>query len=141
VEEGFTYTEDVRPGKHPYYHAGLYYIQEPSAMAPASIMPVKPGDRVLDLCAAPGGKSTQLAAKLQGEGLLVSNDTNAERIKPLLKNIELSGIRNAVVTNDTPDRLAKVFPAYFDCILIDAPFSIQPVRLHQRKTNLRSLFF
>jgi NOL1/NOP2/sun family putative RNA methylase len=123
VEEGFTYTEEIRPGKHPYYHAGLYYIQEPSAMAPAAIIPVKPGDRVLDLCAAPGGKSTQLAAKLQGEGLLVSNDTNAERVKPLLKNIELSGIRNAVVTNETPDRLAKVFPAYFDCILIDAPCS------------------
>lgn len=123
VEEGFYYDEEDRPAKHPYYHAGLYYIQEPSAMAPASTIPIQPGDRVLDLCAAPGGKSTQVAARLQGEGVLVSNDISSERVKALVKNIELFGIHNALITNETPDRLAQVFEHFFDKILIDAPCS------------------
>jgi NOL1/NOP2/sun family putative RNA methylase len=123
VKEGFYFTEEQRPAKHPYYHAGLYYIQEPSAMAPGAMMPIEPGDRVLDLCAAPGGKSTQVAARLEGKGLLVSNDISSDRIKALLKNIELAGVRNAIVTNETPDRLAKVFETFFDKILIDAPCS------------------
>ncbi|WP_409347135.1 RsmB/NOP family class I SAM-dependent RNA methyltransferase [Paenibacillus sp. MBLB4367] len=121
--DGFYYEEGERPGKHPYYHAGLYYIQEPSAMAPVELLDVKPGERVLDLCAAPGGKSTQIAGKLGGTGLLVSNDNSADRVKALVKNIELSGVRNAVVFNETPERLAPVFAAYFDKILIDAPCS------------------
>lgn len=123
ASDGFYYEEGERPGKHPYYHAGLYYIQEPSAMAPVELLDVQPGERVLDMCAAPGGKSTQIAAKLGGTGLLVSNDNSAERVKALVKNIELSGVRNAVVLNETPDRLAPVFAGFFDKILIDAPCS------------------
>ncbi len=76
---GYYVNERIKTGKHPYYHAGLYYVQEPSAMAPVEMLGVMPGDKVLDLCAAPGGKSTQIAAKLQGEGVLVTNDINAER--------------------------------------------------------------
>lgn len=123
AEEGFYYRQEDRPAKHPYYHAGLYYIQEPSAMAPGGLLPIEPGDKVLDLCAAPGGKSTQVAARLKGKGILVSNDVNPERIKALVKNLELFGVKNVVVTNETPERLARIFPAYFDKILIDAPCS------------------
>ncbi len=122
-EEGFYYDESSRPGKHPHYHAGLYYIQEPSAMVPAELLDVRPGDRVLDLCAAPGGKSTQLAGKLGGEGLLVANDNARERTKALAKNIELAGVRNAVVLNEEPAALAEVFEGFFDRILVDAPCS------------------
>lgn len=121
--EGFYYAEGERPAKHPYYHAGLYYLQEPSAMTPGAVLPVFPGERVLDICAAPGGKSTQLAAKLAGEGLLVANDISAGRAKSLLKNIELCGIRNAIVMSEPPARLAERFVGYFDKILIDAPCS------------------
>jgi NOL1/NOP2/sun family putative RNA methylase len=121
--EGFYYGWGDRPGKHPYYHAGLYYIQEPSAMAPAELLQVEPGDRVLDLCAAPGGKSTQIAGKLMGQGLLVSNDNQAERVKALVKNLSIFGIRNAVVTNETPDKLVHPFANYFNKIVIDAPCS------------------
>ncbi len=120
---GFYYEEGERPAKHPYYQAGLYYIQEPSAMAPVELLDVRPGHRVLDVCAAPGGKSAHIAGKLQHEGLLVSNDISAERVKPLVKNIEIAGIRNAVVTNAAPDKLAESFGAFFDRILIDAPCS------------------
>ncbi|AIQ57776.1 RsmB/NOP family class I SAM-dependent RNA methyltransferase [Paenibacillus borealis] len=120
---GFYTGEGARPGKHPYYHAGLYYIQEPSAMAPVELLGVQPGDRVLDLCAAPGGKSTQIAAKLQGEGLLVTNDLHPERTKALAKNLELYGVRNGIVLNESPERIAAAFPGFFDRILIDAPCS------------------
>ncbi|MEX1028618.1 MAG: RsmB/NOP family class I SAM-dependent RNA methyltransferase [Paenibacillaceae bacterium] len=123
VEEGFYYDEEARPGKHPYYHAELYYIQEPSAMAPVELLHIQPGDRVLDLCAAPGGKSTQIAAKLQHHGLLVSNDNQAERQKVVVKNLALFGVRNAMVTVAEPEALAVSFPHYFDKILIDAPCS------------------
>lgn len=122
-ESGFYVDETLKPGKHPYYHAGLYYIQEPSAMAPVEVLNVKPGNTVLDLCAAPGGKSTQIAAKLQGEGLLVTNDISADRTKALAKNIELYGVRNAVVLNETPEAISASFPHFFDRILIDAPCS------------------
>ncbi|MEB3100213.1 RsmF rRNA methyltransferase first C-terminal domain-containing protein [Ferviditalea candida] len=121
--EGFYYNGEERPGKHPYYYAGLYYIQEPSAMSPVELLDVRPGDRVLDVCAAPGGKSTQIAAKLQGQGVLVSNDNSADRVKALVKNIELFGVRNAAVLNETPNALGRVFGGYFDKILIDAPCS------------------
>ncbi|WP_236285796.1 RsmB/NOP family class I SAM-dependent RNA methyltransferase [Paenibacillus allorhizoplanae] len=123
VSDGFYYQEGERPGKHPYYHAGLYYIQEPSAMAPVELLEVKPGERVLDLCAAPGGKSTQIAAKLQGEGVLVVNDIHSDRVKALVKNLELLGVRNAVVLNEKPERMLTAFQGYFDKILIDAPCS------------------
>jgi NOL1/NOP2/sun family putative RNA methylase len=111
------------PSRHPFYYAGLYYIQEPSAMTPASLLPLNQGDRVLDLCAAPGGKSTELGARLGGEGVLVSNDISNSRAKALLKNIELMGIRNALVLSEAPNRLVQYFPEYFDKILIDAPCS------------------
>ena len=109
--------------KNPYYFAGLYYIQEPSAMTPAMVAGIKPGDKVLDLCAAPGGKSTQAAAHLQGEGLLVSNDFSASRVKALQKNIEVSGIDNVLITNEDPKNLSKVYIEYFDKIIVDAPCS------------------
>ena len=123
---GFYLDEDAieaPPSKHPLYYAGAYYLQEPSAMLPAAALPVRPGDRVLDLCAAPGGKSTALAEKLQGEGVLVCNDISATRAKALIKNLELFGVTNAIVTAETPERLAGVFHGYFDKILIDAPCS------------------
>ena len=120
---GFYYEKQEKPAKHPYYFAGLYYIQEPSAMTTASLLPVKEGDVVLDLCAAPGGKSTELAAKLNGSGLLITNDISNSRAKALLKNIEVFGVGNALVTSEPPNALAKRFPAFFDKILIDAPCS------------------
>ena len=123
VENGYYYDTGEQPSKHPYYYAGLYYIQEPSAMTPASLLPVQPGDKVLDICAAPGGKSTELGARLDGEGVLVSNDISNSRAKALLKNIELFGIRNAVVISEAPNKLVGYFPEYFDKILIDAPCS------------------
>ena len=92
-------------------------------MAPAAFLPVEPGDRVLDLCAAPGGKSTALAAKLQGEGILISNDISASRCKPLLKNMEMAGVSNAVITCESPEKLADRFFGYFDKVLVDAPCS------------------
>lgn len=122
-KEGFYYKKGYQPAKDPYYHAGLYYIQEPSAMSPSATFDVEPGDKVLDLCAAPGGKSTHLGGKLQGEGVLVSNDISVSRTRALLKNIELSGITNAIVTSEEPKKLAKTFEGYFDKILVDAPCS------------------
>lgn len=113
----------ISPTRHPYYYAGLYYIQEPSAMTPANLLPVSPGDRVLDLCAAPGGKSTELAAKLAGKGVLVSNDISSTRAKALLKNLGVFGVRNAVIMSEPPNTLTKIFPGYFDRILVDAPCS------------------
>ena len=102
VKNGFYYNADVeQPAKHPYYFAGLYYIQEPSAMTPAAVLPVAPGERVLDLCAAPGGKSTQIAAAMKGEGLLIANEIHPARAKILSENVERLGIRNACVTNET----------------------------------------
>lgn len=123
ITNGYYYDINEQPARHPYYYAGLYYIQEPSAMTPASLLPVKPGDRVLDLCAAPGGKSTELGAKLKGEGLLVSNDISSSRAKALLKNIELFGIGNILVLSEAPGKLAQAFPEFFDKILVDAPCS------------------
>lgn len=123
IPNGFYYEGTERPAKDPYYYAGLYYLQEPSAMTPAMLLPVKPGDRVLDLCGAPGGKSTELGVKLAGKGVLISNDISNSRAKALLKNLELWGISNICVTSETPDKLADVFGPWFDKILIDAPCS------------------
>ena len=123
TKKGFYYNSGEKPAKHPYYYAGLYYIQEPSAMAPASILPVNEHDKVLDLCAAPGGKTTELGAKLNGTGLLMTNDISASRAKALLKNVEICGISNAIVTNEPPYVLAKNFKGFFDKILVDAPCS------------------
>lgn len=123
IRNGYYYEAEEQPARHPYYFAGLYYIQEPSAMTPASLLPVTPGDKVLDLCAAPGGKSTELGARLQGKGLLVSNDISNSRAKALLKNIELFGIRNPVIISEAPGKLTDYFTEYFDKILVDAPCS------------------
>lgn len=109
--------------KHPFYHAGLYYIQEPSAALPAEILPIEEGDKVLDLCAAPGGKSTKLAAKLHHTGVLIANDISSSRCQSLIKNLESFGTKNFYVTSETPERLNDVFTEYFDKILVDAPCS------------------
>ncbi len=121
--KGFYYSGELSPGKHPYHEAGLYYIQEPSAMAPVHYLDPKPGERILDLCAAPGGKSTQIADCMKGEGILVSNEINRERAKILSLNIERMGITNAMVLSEDSSRLAEVFEGYFDRILVDAPCS------------------
>lgn len=122
-ETGYYYGDGEQPGKHPYHEAGVYYIQEASAMAPGTYLEAQPGERILDLCAAPGGKSTQAACMLQGEGLLVCNEIHPARAKILSENIERMGVRNALVTNETPQALEKAFPLYFDRILVDAPCS------------------
>ena len=123
TENGYYYEEQDMPARHPFYYAGMYYLQEPSAMTPASRLVSKPGDRVLDLCAAPGGKATELGAHLHGKGVLVANDISASRAKALLKNIEVFGIRNSFVVNEVPAKLAENFPEFFDKILVDAPCS------------------
>ena len=123
IYNGYYYDIDEQPSRHPFYYAGLYYIQEPSAMTPASLLPIEPGDMVMDLCAAPGGKSTELGAKLKGQGMLVSNDISNSRAKALLKNIEMHGIKNALVLSEAPNKLAEYFPETFDKILVDAPCS------------------
>ena len=123
IPNGFYYSSEVNPAKHPYYFAGLYYLQEPSAMTPACVLPVNKGDKVLDLCAAPGGKTTELGARLRGSGLLVSNDISASRAKALLKNIEVFGIPNVLLTCEYPQKLEEVFTGFFDKILVDAPCS------------------
>ena len=123
-KRGFYYDANVlSPGKHPYHEAGAYYIQEASAMAPVTLLDVKPGDRVLDLCAAPGGKSTQIAGYLQGEGILISNEIVPSRAKILSENIERMGVRNAVVISEDPRNISGKFTGYFDKILVDAPCS------------------
>ncbi len=124
IENGFYYDgEKVQPAKHPYYFAGLYYLQEPSAMTPANRIPIEPGDKVLDVCAAPGGKATELGAKLRGEGVLIANDISNSRAKGLLKNIEVFGIGNVLVLSEEPGKIEDYFQGYFDKILIDAPCS------------------
>ncbi len=151
TKNGFYYEEEEQPGKHPYHEAGLYYIQEPSAMAPvpclmeerasaaaiperqeehvsAAAMPEQREEpalpeRVLDLCAAPGGKSTQIAEYMRGRGMLITNEIHPQRAKILSENIERMGISNAIVLNETPESLSKRFIAFFDRILVDAPCS------------------
>ena len=141
TENGFYFSSGVKAGQHPYYAAGLYYLQEPSAMRPAECLPVCPGDRILDLCAAPGGKATELAVRLAmaekrdcrepaagadggtGRGILAANEIDPSRTRALLRNLELTGMRNYCVLNETPERLAGAFPEYFDKILVDAPCS------------------
>ncbi len=121
--DGYYYNDEKRPGVSPYYYAGLYYIQEPSAMFPVSVLNSQPGERILDMCAAPGGKTVQIAATMENSGVIVTNDINPKRVKALVKNIELCGIKNAIVTNDTPENLGKAFEGFFDRILVDAPCS------------------
>lgn len=120
---GFRYDPAQRPGLHPWHEAGLYYLQEPSAMAPAELLDPQPGERVLDLCAAPGGKSTQIAGKMLGQGLLVCNEYSPKRAKILSQNLERLGVANALVLNETVERLTQRFPGWFHRVLVDAPCS------------------
>ena len=121
--DGFYYPATLRPGKHPYHEAGVYYIQEPSAMMPAALLDAQPGERVLDLCAAPGGKSTQIASAMQQQGILISNEIHPARAKILSENMERMGVQNAIVTSESPQTLMTRFPLYFDRIMVDAPCS------------------
>ena len=123
ISNGYFYDEESRPARCAYYQAGLYYLQEPSAMTPASRLPIEPGDFVLDLCAAPGGKATALGAALNDTGFLLANDISTSRARALLRNLELFGIKNMLVTDEKPARLAQRFPAFFNKILLDAPCS------------------
>ncbi len=121
--QGWYYDPTARPGLHPYHEAGVYYLQEASAMAPVALLDPQPGEWVCDLCAAPGGKSTQIAGRMGGEGFLLCNEYSPKRARILGKNIERLGIANALVLNETPQRLAQRFPGCFDKVLIDAPCS------------------
>ena len=123
IRNGYFYDEESRPARCPYYQAGLYYLQEPSAMTPASRLAIKPGDFVLDLCAAPGGKATALGAALNDTGFLLANDISTSRARALLRNLELFGMKNMLVTAEKPAKLAQRFPAFFNKILLDAPCS------------------
>ena len=123
AQEGYYYQESERPGRHPFHEMGLYYIQEPSAMCVVEVADPKPGEYVLDLCAAPGGKSTQIAGRMAGEGLLVCNEIVPNRAKILSQNIERLGIKNAVVLNHSPQELETRFVSFFDRIVVDAPCS------------------
>lgn len=114
---------DAKPGRHPYHHAGVYYVQEPSASAPAQLLGVRAGQKVLDLCAAPGGKSSQLASALGGTGVLVCNEYNAARARVLKNNLERMGAANTLVFNEDAAHIARAFPGWFDRVLVDAPCS------------------
>ena len=120
---GFYYDPEARPGLHPYHEAGVYYLQEASAMAPVALLDPQPGQWVCDLCAAPGGKTTQIAGRLQGEGFLLCNEINPKRAKILSRNIERLGVANALVTNEHPSKLAEKYAGLFDRVLVDAPCS------------------
>ncbi len=123
IRNGFYTDGSAVYSKSPFYHAGLYYIQEPSAMTPAANLPIRKNAFVLDLCAAPGGKSTELLARLGGTGFLLSNDISAGRASVLKKNIEMSGSWNAAVSAESPEHLSDFYPEYFDFILTDVPCS------------------
>ena len=120
---GYYYDQDSRPGLHPYHEAGVYYLQEASAMSAVALLDPQPGEKICDLCAAPGGKTTQIAGRMLGEGFLLCNEINPKRAKILSRNIERMGVANALVTNEHPARLAEKYAGYFDRVLIDAPCS------------------
>ena len=120
---GYYYDPGARPGLHPYHEAGVYYLQEASAMSAVALLDPQPGERVCDLCAAPGGKTTQIAGRLMGQGFLLGNEIHDKRARILSQNIERMGVANALVCNETPDNLSKRLPGFFDKVLIDAPCS------------------
>ena len=120
---GYYYDPDARPGLHVFHEAGVYYLQEASAMAPVALLDPKPGERVCDLCAAPGGKTTQIAGRMRGQGFLLCNEINPKRAKILSRNIERMAVANALVTNEHPATLAQRFAGFFDRVLVDAPCS------------------
>lgn len=121
--EGVYYDPEARPGLHVYHEAGVYYLQEASAMAPVALLDPRPGEKVCDLCAAPGGKTTQIAGRMLGRGFLLCNEINPKRAKILSRNIERMAVPNALVTNEHPETLALRFPGFFDRVLVDAPCS------------------
>ncbi len=123
AEDGYFYKKEEQPGKSPYHEAGAFYMQEPSAMIVAELLGGKPGERIADLCAAPGGKSTQIAGKMQGKGLLVCNEYVPARAKILAQNMERMGVAGCVIFAESVDRLADRFPLFFDRVLVDAPCS------------------
>lgn len=125
AEEGYYLSGDVNPGKNPLHDAGAYYIQEPSAMSVVGQTHVFEEDRVLDLCAAPGGKSTYILSRLNHKGLLVSNEINPSRIRALGENLERFGAVNSIITNSDSSNLLTFFKGFFDKIFIDAPCSGQ----------------
>ena len=120
---GYYYDPQARPGLHPYHEAGVYYLQEASAMSAVALLDPQPGERVCDLCAAPGGKTTQIAGRMMGQGLLLCNEINPKRAQILSRNIERMGVANALVTNEHPARLAEKYKGFFHRVLIDAPCS------------------
>ena len=120
---GYYYDPQARPGLHPYHEAGVYYLQEASAMAPVALLDPQPGENICDLCSAPGGKTTQIAGRMMGEGFLLCNEWSPKRAKILSRNIERMGVANALVTNETVQRLASRFPGFFHRVLVDAPCS------------------
>ncbi len=120
---GYYYDGKSRPGLHPFHEAGVYYLQEASAMAPVQLLDPQPKEKICDLCAAPGGKSTQIAGRMMGQGFLLCNEYSPKRAKILSRNIERMGVANALVTNETPQRLAQRYPDFFDKVLVDAPCS------------------
>ena len=120
---GFYYDPESRPGLHVYHEVGVYYLQEASAMAPVALLDPQPGEKVCDLCAAPGGKTTQIAGRMLGQGFLLCNEINPKRAKILSRNIERMAVPNALVTNEHPATLADRFPGFFDRVLVDAPCS------------------
>ena len=121
--EGFYYDPDSRPGLHIYHEAGVYYLQEASAMAPVALLDPQPGEKICDLCSAPGGKTTQITGRMMGRGFLLCNEYSPKRAKILSRNIERMAVANALVTNEPTDRLAARFPGFFDRVLVDAPCS------------------
>lgn len=120
---GYYYDPEARPGLHPFHEAGVYYLQEASAMSAVALLDPRPGEKICDLCAAPGGKTTQIAGRMAGEGFLLCNEINPKRAKILSRNIERMGVANALVTNEHPATLADRFAGYFDRVLVDAPCS------------------
>ncbi len=123
LEDAFLVKGEAQAGRHPYHAAGLYYLQDPSSMVAARLLDPQPGEMVLDISAAPGGKSTQIAGLMNGQGLLVANEIDRERVWDLVENMERCGIRNAIVTNEAPSRLVKILGGFFDRVLLDAPCS------------------
>ena len=120
---GYYYDPEARPGLHPYHEAGVYYLQEASAMSAVALLDPQPGERVCDLCAAPGGKTTQIAGRMLGQGFLLCNEINPKRAQILSRNVERMGVANALVTNEHPARLAEKYKGFFHRVLIDAPCS------------------
>ena len=143
IENGFLIKEEDQLGKHPFHTAGLYYLQEPSAMVPVEILDPKPGENVLDLCAAPGGKTTQILSKMNNQGWLLANDSNPRRVQALTRNLDRWGARNSQITSELPSRLAEHLGPVFDKVLVDAPcsgeatFRTDPRGVKNWSTNFR----